>query len=191
MTLTRGEVAMKACAQVLAVCLLASPAAWVRAGQQPEKQPPQAQGQSQDQGQQPPEERPTLGPKTGPPTEGGPLTSTTNDLHKLMRIRTLYIENIDNSLSEKLVDSLGKWGHFRLVTKSKDADATLRGSCLESRRLKHVHSEIFISDRNGASVWQDTIYRPFNPPTLDQAVADTAALVTDHLERSLREGEQH
>ena len=44
-----------------------------------------------------------------------------------MRIRTLYIENIDNSLSEKLVESLGKWGRFRLVTKPKEADAILRG----------------------------------------------------------------
>jgi hypothetical protein len=105
-----------------------------------------------------------------------------------MRIRTLYIESIDNSLSDKLVESIGKWGRFHLVTKPKDADATLRGSCLESRRLKHVHSEIFISDRGGASVWQDTIYRPFNPPTLDQAVTDTATLVEQHLEQTIREG---
>jgi hypothetical protein len=107
-----------------------------------------------------------------------------------MRIRTLYIESIDNALSDKLVEALGKWGRFRLVAKAKDADATLRGSCLESRRLKHVHSEVFISDRNGASVWQDTIYRPFNPPTLDQAVSDTATLVAAHLEQSVRAGER-
>jgi len=58
---------------------------------------------------------------------------------------------------------------------------------MESRRLKRVHSEVFISDRNGASVWQDTIYRPFNPPTLDQAVIDTATLVAEHLERTIQE----
>jgi hypothetical protein len=107
-----------------------------------------------------------------------------------MRIRTLYIERIDNSLNDKLVEALGKSGRFRLVTKAKDADATLRGSCLESRRLKHVHSEVFISDRNGAAVWQDTIYRPFNPPTLDQAVSDTATLVAAHLEQTVRAAEQ-
>lgn len=85
---------------------------------------------------------------------------------------------------------MGKLGRFRLVTKVKDADATLRGSCLESRRLKHVHSEVFITDRNGASVWQDTIFRPYNPPTLDQAVSDTATLVAAHLQQTVREAEQ-
>ena len=133
---------------------------------------------------------PTLGPRTGPEIDAGPTTATTTDIRRLMRIRTLYIESIDNSLSDKLIEALGKWGRFRLVTKAKEADATLRGSCLESRRLKHVHSEIFISDRSGRSVWQDTVYRPFNPPTLDQAVSDTATLVAAHLQRTLREGEQ-
>src|SRR5208282_4369691 len=133
--------------------------------------------------------RPTLGPQRGPEVPTGPDTSTTTDVRLLMRIHTLFIENIDNSLSDKLVEDLGKWGRFRLVTKAKDADATLRGSCLESRRLKHVHSEVFISDRNGASVWQDTIYRPFNPPALDQAVSDTATLVTAHLEQTVRAAE--
>jgi hypothetical protein len=185
---------MKWRTQALALCLLASLAAWAQAGQRSEQPPSQGQeqgqGQGQEQQQQAPEDRPTLGPKNGPELETGPLTSTTNDLKKLMRIRTLYIEDIDNSLSQKLVEALGKWGRFRLVTKPREADATLRGSCLESRRLKHVHSEVFISDRNGASVWQDSIYRPFNPPGLDQAVSDTATLVTAHLDRSLREGEQ-
>jgi hypothetical protein len=168
----------------LAVWVLASFAIWGQAGQ--EANPPTPQGQSQQQ----PEERPTLGPRSGPGLESGPDTSTTTDIRKLMRIRTLYIETIDNSLSDKLVESLGKLGRFRLVTKAKDADATLRGSCLESRRLKHVHSEVFISDRGGASVWQDTIIRPFNPPALDQAVSDTAALVAAHLDRTVRAGDR-
>ena len=149
-------------------------------GQEPQQSPPQ--------GQQQQEERPTLGPRNGPGLDSGPLTSTTNDLRKLVRIRTLYIESIDNSLSDKLVATLGKLGRFRLVTKEKDADAILRGSCLESRRLKRVHSEVFISDRNGASVWQDSIMRPYNPPGLDQAVSDTATLVAAHLDRSIRQG---
>ena len=175
---------MKRGAQQLALCLIASLAIWAHGGQ---NAGPSAQ---QEHPQQQPEERPTLGPKTGPDVESGPLTSTTTDLRKLMRIHTLYIESIDNSLSDKLVDTLGKLGRFRLVTKAKDADATVRGSCLESRRLKHVHSEVFITDRNGASVWQDTIYRPYNPPALDQAVSDTATLVAAHLQQTVREAEQ-
>src|SRR5690349_16023640 len=111
-------------------------------------------GQNDDQNPKPPslhkhDERPTLGPRTGPGVTSGPDSSTTTDIHKLMRIRTLYIESMDNSLGDKLVEAIGKSGRFRLVTKAKDADAILRGSCLESRRLKHVHSEVYISDRNG------------------------------------------
>jgi hypothetical protein len=167
----------------LAVCLFASLAMGAQAGQKTDPSAPQEPPQEQN-------ERPTLGPRPGPGLNSGPLTSTTTDLRKLMRIHTLYIESMDNSLNDKLVEALGKLGRFRLVNKAKDADATLRGSCLESRRLKHVHSEVFISDRNGASVWQDTIYRPFNPPTLDQAVSDTATLVAAHLEQTVRAGER-
>ncbi len=175
---------MKRGAGRLAICLVAGLAMWAQAGQDPNQSTPQEQPQQQQ------EERPTLGPRNGPALESGPNTSTTTDLRRLMRIRTLYIESIDNSLSNKLVEALGKGGRFRLVTKAKDADATLRGSCLESRRLKHVHSEVFISDRNGVSVWQDSIIRPFNPPALDQAVSDTATLVEAHLEQTKREGER-
>ena len=174
---------MKWGAQCLAIFLLASSAIGAQAGQNDNQSAPQEPPQQQ-------QERPTLGPKPGPAEPSGPNTSTTNDVRKLMRIHTLYIENIDNSLSDKLAESLEKLGRFRLVTKAKDADATVRGSCLESRRLKHVHSEVFITDRNGASVWQDTIYRPYNPPALDQAVSDTATLVAAHLQQTVREAEQ-
>jgi hypothetical protein len=174
---------MKWGARHLLIALLASFALWAQAGQNAD--------QSAPPGQSPPEnERPTLGPRPGPGLISGPDTSTTTDLKRLMRIRTLYIESMDNALNEKLIEALGKLGRFRLVTKEKDADATLRGSCLESRRLKHVHSEVFISDRTGASVWQDNIYRPFNPPTLDQAVSDTATLVVAHLEQTVREAQR-
>jgi hypothetical protein len=168
----------------LAVCLMAGVAISALGGQTSGRQNPQAESQQ-------PEDRPTLGPRNGPGIDSGPLTSTTTDIRRLMRIRTLYIENIDNSLSDKLVEALGKWGRIRLVTKEKDADAILRGSCLESRRLKRVHSEVYISDHYGKSVWQDTIYRPFNPPTLDQAVSDTATLVADHLQRTVQEALTH
>jgi hypothetical protein len=112
------------------------------------------------------------------------------DAKKLSRIHSLYVERIDNELGDKLVESLGKSGRFRIVTKPKEADATVRGSCLESRRLKSVHSEVFISDRSGASVWQDSIKRPFNPlkpPSLGQAVSETADMVAEHLAESMRE----
>jgi hypothetical protein len=175
---------MKRSAWFLVICLFASLTLWAQSGQNSSQSAPQGQSDQQN-------ERPTLGPRPGPPGLGsGPLTSTTTDIKKLMRIHTIYVENIDNSLSDKLVQALGKMGRFRLVSKEKDADATLRGSCLESRRLKHVHTEVFISDRGGASVWQDTIYRPYNPPTLDQAVSDTATLVVAHLEQTVREAER-
>jgi hypothetical protein len=174
---------MKYAARLLVIVLLASLARGAQAGQNSPPAPPQEQPQQ-------PEEHPTLGPRNGPGEVTGPNTSTTTDVRKLMRIRTLYIESIDNSLSDRLMDVLGKWGRFRLVAKPRDADATLRGSCLESRRLKHVHSEVYISDRNGASIWQDSIYRPFNPPALDQAVTDTATLVQTHLKEAIMEGER-
>ena len=165
----------------LAIFLIASLAMTAYAGQK--ENPPAAEEQQ-------PEERPTLRPRNGPPLAMGSNTSTTNDLKKLLRIRTLYIESIDNSLSEKLMEALGKGGRFRLVEKAKEADATLRGSCLESRRLKRLHSEVFISGRNGESIWQDSIYSPFNPPGLAQAVTDTAAMVAGHLEQTIREAER-
>jgi len=169
-------------AQLVAGGLLFSLAVGAQAGQQAGQAGPQDQPQQQ--------ERPTLGPKNGPALVTGPLTSTTTDIKKLLRIHTIYIENIDNALSDKLVETLGKSGRFRLVTKLKEADAVLRGSCLESRHLKRVHTEVFISDRNGGSVWQDSIMRPFNPPALDQAVRETATLVAEHLERTIREADR-
>ena len=135
-----------------------------------------------------PTEKPTLGPAPGPaPSLNGPRTSTTNDLHKLRLVRSLYVERIDNALGDKLIEALTKLGRFRLVGQAKDADATLRGSCLESRRLKRVHSEVFIADRSGTSLWQDNIFRPYNPPALAQAVDETARLVVDHLGESLQD----
>jgi hypothetical protein len=136
-----------------------------------------------------PQHRPTLGPAPAPSLRG-PRNSTTNDARKLLRIHTLYVERIDNVLSDHLIEGISKVGRFRIVSQPKEADATLRGSCLESRRLKRVHSEVFISDRNGVSVWQDNIFRPYNPPSLDQAVTETAQLVVEHLRLSITEAQQ-
>lgn len=143
-----------------------------------------AQDAQQQGGEQ--EQRPTLGPKPGP-SESGPRTATVNDYRRLMRIRTIYVERMDNALSEKLVVSLGKLGRFKIASKAKEADAIMTGSCLESRRLKRLHSEVFLTGQSGGSIWQDNIYRPYNPPSLEQAVNETAQVVADHLGESLNE----
>ena len=132
------------------------------------------------------EQRPTLGPSPAPGTRG-PQTATVNDYRKLSRIRSIYVERMDNALSEKLVLSLGKMGRFRIASTPKEADAIMTGSCLESRRLKRLHSEVFIADRGGGSIWQDNLYRPYNPPSLEQAVNETAQVVAEHLGESLNE----
>jgi len=143
-----------------------------------------AQDAQQQGGEQ--EQKPTLGPKPGP-GESGPRTATVNDYRKLMRIRTLYIERMDNDLSEKLVASLGKLGRFKMATNAKEADAIVRGSCLESRRLKRVHTEVSITDRGGGSIWQDIIFRPYNPPSLAQAVIESAQMIAEHLGESINQ----
>jgi hypothetical protein len=132
------------------------------------------------------EQKPTLGPAPAP-GERGPQTATVNDYRKLTRIRSIYVERMDNALSEKLVESLGKLGRFKIASKPKEADAIMTGSCLESRRLKRLHSEVFIADRGGGSIWQDNIYRPYNPPSLERAVNETAQVVAEHLGESLNE----
>ena len=143
-----------------------------------------AQDAQQQGGEQ--EQKPTLGPKPGP-GESGPRTATVNDYRKLMRIRTLYIERMDNDLSEKLVASLGKLGRFKMATNAKEADAIVRASCLESRRLKRVHTEVSITDRGGGSIWQDIVLRPYNPPSLAQAVNETAQMIAEHLGESINQ----
>ena len=132
------------------------------------------------------EQAPTLGPPTGSGTRG-PRTATVTDYRKLMRIRSLYIQRMDNSLSDKLAASLGKLGRFKIAASPKEAEALMTGSCLESRRLKRLHSEVFISGRGGGSIWQDNISRPYNPPSLDQVVNETAQIVAEHLGESLSE----
>ena len=134
------------------------------------------------------QKRPTLGETT---PGGGPLTSTTTDPHKLVRVRTVFIENIDNALHEKLTEALAKSGPFRVVAKRSEADALMRGTCFDSRRLKRVHSEVFLTDPRGASIWQDVVRQPFNPPALDKAVSDSASIIVAHLTESIREAQHN
>jgi hypothetical protein len=134
--------------------------------------------------------RPTLGPAP-PPSLNGPRSSTTTDPQKLIRLRKIFVERIDNQLSDKLMEGLAKSGRFRIVADAKEADAVLRGTCFDSRRLKSVHSEVFISDRvTGSSIWQDSVLRPFNPPTLQKVVDDTATAIVGHLNDSVHDAER-
>ncbi len=166
-------------------------------GQQAD-QPPAEQSAGQQEQENKPPKRPTLGPETAEsrPTlgrsqdTGGPLTSTTTDARKLLRVHAIYIESMDNALSDRLIEGFAKGTPFRIVAKRSEADAILRGTCFDSRRLKRVHSEVFLSDLRGSPIWQDNILQPFNPPPLAQAVSDTASLIVAHLSESLREAQR-
>lgn len=140
-------------------------------------------------GKEAPQERPTLG-KDGS-NRAGPRTSTTTDPRRLANVRALYVENIDNALSDKLTDGLAKMGRFRIVVSRQEADTVVSGTCFDSHRLKTVHSEVFLHDRaSGASIWQDVVRRPYNPPPLDKAVDDTATVILAHLGESIQEAQR-
>jgi len=168
----------------LAIVLIAGLAA-SQQEQQTQEQPPQ-QPEQRKQQEQP--RKPTLGPAPAPSLYG-PRTSNTIDARKLMRVRRIYVERIDNSLSEKLVEGFAKTRRFRIVASRNEADAVLRGTCVSLRRMKTVHSEVYLNDMNGAAVWQDNVRRPYNPPTLDAAVSETASLIVTHLTESAMEAE--
>jgi hypothetical protein len=149
---------------------------------QPQQQQDQQQNQQQDQKQE--EKRPTLGPPPAP-TPGPGLEPTTDyvlDAARLMHVRKIYVEEIDNQLSAKLIEGLAKSGRFRIVLDKKEADAVIRGSCLDARHLRTVHSEVYLSDRvTGKSIWQDNVHVPYNPPPLAKAVDKTADEILRHL----------
>ncbi len=156
-------------------------------GQEPKEQQKEQQQQEQ---QQQPQRRPTLGPPPDEPSLSGPRTSTTNDPKKLLRIQKIFVEPIDNYLSDKLMTGLAKMGRFRMVTQKSEADAVLRGSCFDSRRLKTVHSEVFLNDgHSGAAIWQDVVRLHYNPPPLAKAVDNTAVRILDDLSGSIQEAQ--
>lgn len=160
----------------LLFCIAVASTTWAQQEAPPAKPPG---GESQ--------QRPTLGPspKSSP---NGPRSSTTTDERKLTHMRKIYVERIDNHLSDKLMEGLSKTGRYQIVLDQKEADSVVRGSCLDSRRLKSVHSEVFISDRaSGTSIWQDSVRSSFNPPVLEQAVERSAALILDHLDASVHD----
>lgn len=139
-----------------------------------------------------PQNRPTLGPEPGEaPTLYGPHNSTTTDARRLMRVRVIFIERIDNKLNDRLLEAFGKAGRFKITDKLPEADSVLRGSCFDSPHRKDVHTEIFISDRRtGSPIWQDIIHQPYGPPPLGDAVNTTALAVVKHLMESVGEAER-
>jgi hypothetical protein len=163
--------------------VLGSTVAW---GQE-EKPPTLGKEPEEEQQPQQQQHKPTLGEA---PSLGGPHSSSTTDIRKLLRVRTVYIETIDNSLNARLTEALSKTGPFRVVAKRNEADAILRGTCFDSRRLKSLHSEVFLTDPHGGPIWTDIIREPFNPPPLDKAVTDSASMIVTHLGESLREAQR-
>ena len=131
------------------------------------------------------EQRPTLGPPPASARES-PHNAITTDRARLLRVRKVYVERIDNRLSDELLDGLAKSGRFLIVAEREEAEGVIRGTCFDSRRLKVVHSEVFLSDRvTGASIWQDNVRQPFNPPPLQKAVEQTADVVLKDLAVSI------
>jgi hypothetical protein len=137
------------------------------------------------QGQQ----RPTLGPSE--PSLNGPSPATTTNQRRLVEVRKIYIEPIDNNLRDKIIQDLSGSSMLRVVDKPEKADAILRGTCFRSRHLKHLHSEVFLSDSiTGNSIWQDVVLVPWDPPALNKAVDKSAGEIVTHLFESIRRAQQ-
>ena len=134
------------------------------------------------------QQKPSLGEQE--PSLHGPHTSSTTDARKLLRVRTIYVQRIDNALSDKLMEGLSKTGRFRIAADRQEADAVLRGTCSEYRRLRTVRSEVYLNDRTGAPIWQDSVRRPYNPPRLEEAVGETAESILAHLAESIHRAER-
>ncbi len=179
---------MKTWIFILVVLILASVSGWTQQQQAQQDQEEQAQQTDQQQSQQQ-QQRPTLGPAPAP-TLHGPKTAAIADWSKLVRVKRIYIERIENALDERLIELFAKTRRFQIVGDRKDADAILRGTCFNARRLKILRSEVYLNDVNGASIWLDSIRHPINPPPLKVAVAETATLILTHLNESLIEAER-
>ena len=154
---------------------------------QPAPSEPQEQEETSQETAPPSLQRPTLGPAPAP-SLGGPRASNIVDPRRLLSIRKVFILRLDNNLREKLMEALSKGDLFSVVNKRPEADAIFGGSCFEARRLRKVHTEVFLSDRlTGKIIWQDVVRLPFNPPPLESAVNATVAEIMAHLRLDLRE----
>lgn len=103
-------------------------------------------------------------------------------------MRTVYIERIDHNLNEKLSDDIGHVSWLKVVNNEDDADAIVRGTCFNLRRLKRLHAEIYISDRvTGKSIWQDVVRVPYDSAAPQKAVDQAASDILAHLNQSVHE----
>ena len=154
---------------------------------QPASSEPQEQQQPPQEQPPPSLQRPTLGPAPGP-SLGGPRAANIVDPRRLLSIRKVFILRLDNNLREKLIEALSQGDLFSVVNKRQEADAILGGSCFEARRIRKVHTEVFLSDRiTGKIIWQDVVRQPFKPPPLENAVNATVSEIMTHLRLDLRE----
>jgi hypothetical protein len=126
------------------------------------------------------QQRPTLGPEPAPnapslepPSVMGPLNAKIMDPVKLRMVHSIYVDLMDNKLDLKLMQDLAN-SPFRVVSNKREADAVLQGSCFDSPHLKNVHSEVYLTGRNGKPIWQDVIHKPSSPRTVAKAVAGSA-----------------
>ncbi len=149
-------------------------------------------------GQQESGQRPTLGAPSGrsrptlsgaAPSLRGPMTANIVDARALRSVRKIYIGNFDYALTAKLRADLEKDRMFRVVSERSKADAVLEGSCFSLRRLKDVHTEIYLTGKNGKAIWQDIIHEPYLPPPLPKALDETAQLIVAHLRASIAQAE--
>lgn len=141
------------------------------------------------------QQRPTLGPEPSPsrpslgapaPSLMGPMNAKILDPGKLRMVHTIFIGLMDNSLNLKLSRDFDAAGPFHVVSDRHTADAILQGTCFDSRHLKDVHSELFLTGQNGKPIWQDIIHQPYDPPGLGRAVADTANKAVADLRASIQ-----
>lgn len=129
--------------------------------------------------------RPTLGPAE--PSMRGPGTSQTANPRRLIRMKRVYIQRIDNNLNRVLTGDLAHVSWLKVVDKADQADAIIRGTCFTLPHLKRLHTEVYIMDRvTNQAIWQDVIRVPYNPPALPKAVDNAAAEILLHLRQSIR-----
>jgi hypothetical protein len=152
--------------------------------------PPPASEPAPAPSEKPAPKRPTLG-SSSVPTLGGPRTASITDARRLVRVKKVYVERMENGLHEKLIAALTRVKRVSLVGDYVEADAVLRGTCIDMRRLKTLKTDVFLNEVRGASIWQDNVKRPIHPPTIEAAATETAEIIATHLSESIIEAERH
>lgn len=131
------------------------------------------------------QQAPTLGPSG--PSLAEPGNPRTTNPGMLLKMRKVYVEQIDHNLNERLEEDMAHLSWLKVVDKEDDADAIIRGTCFDLPRLKRMHAEIYITDRvSGKSIWQDAVRVAYGPPELSKAVDQAATEILDHLNASVR-----